>query len=53
MGQGKQYLFPFDIEAVCKNIKWGRGERKPENLGKKIKFYKLGMGKNIKCKQIC
>ena len=34
----------FNIEAVGKIIKWVRGE---ENLGKKIKIQKMGVGKNI------
>ena len=43
--RGREYLFPFDIKAVEKNVKWGRG---PENLGKKIKILKMRERMNIK-----
>ena len=35
----------FNTKVVGKNIKWGRHI---ENLGKKIKIKKLGVGKNVK-----
>ena len=25
VGKGKQYHFPYNIKAVWKNMKWGRG----------------------------
>ena len=33
----KQYHLPFNVKAVGKNIKWGRGEV-DGNLGEKIKI---------------
>ena len=35
--KGKQYLLPFNIEAVGKKIKWGKREV-DENFEKKIKI---------------
>ena len=35
--KGKQYHLPFNIEAVGKHIKWGKGT---ESLGMKIKILK-------------
>ena len=46
-GKGKQNL-PYDVNAVGKNIKWGRGEG-DGNFVEKIKIYiEMGVGKNIK-----
>ena len=42
-GEGKLYHLTYNIEAVRKNIKWGRGEGN-ENQD----FINIGMGKNIK-----
>ena len=44
-GKGKQYHLPYNIEAVGRNIKWGR-ER--TFLGRKSRFKIMGMGKSIK-----
>ena len=44
----KQYNLPYDIKAVGKNIKGGRGEG-DGNLGKKIKIQKrVGVGEKYK-----
>ena len=39
--KGKQYHLPYHIQAVGKNIKWGRGVRKSRSK-------KMGVGKKIK-----
>ena len=45
---GKQCHLPFNIEAVGKNIKWGRG-KEDGNFGEENQDKKnIGMGKNIK-----
>ena len=45
-GMCKQYHLPYDIKAIGKNIKWGKGT---ENLGKKIKIKKWRGGRISNC----
>ena len=46
--KGKQYHVPYNIEAVGKNLKFGRGEG-DGNFGEENQdFFKMGVGKNIK-----
>ena len=42
--KGNKCHLPYDIEAVGKNIKWGKGKR-TEILGKKLRFKKYWDGK--------
>ena len=49
-GEGKQYHLPYDIKAVCKNIKWGRAEGDRNFVEKNQDLKKNGVGKNIKLK---
>ena len=46
----KQYHLPYNIEAVEKNIKWGRGERDGvfEEENQNFKKYGGAVGKNIR-----
>ena len=46
--EGKQYDPPHNFEAVGKNIASGE-ERKDRNFcGRKSRFMKMGLGKNVK-----
>ena len=49
-GKGKQYRLSFNIDTVGKNIRWGKG-KETENSGKKSRFKRKGMGKNINLKE--
>ena len=46
--KGKGESSPFNIEAVGKNIKWGRGEGDGNFGEEKRDLNKMGAGKNIK-----
>ena len=48
MGKREQDYLPYNIKAIGKNIKWGRGKG-TEISGNKIKIEKkMWVGKNIK-----
>ena len=49
--QGKQQHLPYNIEAVGKHIKWGKGEM-DGHFGEENKDFKLGAGKLSSCREL-
>ena len=47
-GKEKVYHLPYNVKAVWKNIKWGKGGRGRKFWGRKSKFKKMVVEKNIK-----
>ena len=45
--KGSNIIFPIILRLFGKNIKWGKGKRTENFRGRKSRFNKLGVGKNI------
>ena len=49
---GSKYHFSYNIKALGKNIRWGRGKGNITTVGKDITWKKRGKGSNININDI-